>query len=68
MTVQPPDIGNHEFHGSAWNLNPGPVPGCRWEDVVTQKSVLLSQWKIPLHWDADAAKIQNKVFVSETLK
>lgn len=38
------------------------------EDVVTQKSVSLSKWKIPLHQIVDAPGMQNKAFVSENLE
>lgn len=34
-----PEMKTYEFHGSAWNLKPGPDAGSGWEDVVTQKPV-----------------------------
>lgn len=49
MMVWPHETWACEFHGSAWNPKPGPDPGSRWEDVVTQKSVSPTKWKIPLY-------------------
>lgn len=64
--AQPQAMQAREFHGSAWNLKPGPHPGCRWKGVVTQKSVSLSRWKTPLHQGEDATGIQEKALDLET--
>ena len=68
VTARPQQTWAQDFHGSSWNLKPGPDPGAEWEDAVTQKSVTFSKWKIPFYWRADATKIQNKAFVSENLE
>ena len=66
--AQPQEMQAHEFHGSAWNLKPGPHPGFRWEDVVTQKSISLSKWKIPFHPSDNTTRIQKKALVWKILK
>ena len=66
LQAPPQEMQAHELHGSAWNLKPGPHPGCRQEGGVTQKSVSLRRWKPPLHPRDDATGIQEKALALET--
>lgn len=60
MTVQHQRMKAYEFHGSAWNLKPGPwcrfwVGGCCHPEASS-----FSKWKIPLYQRVDAMRIQKK--------
>lgn len=68
MTVQLQGMRAYEFRDSAWNLKPGPDPGSRWEDVVTQKSVHSVNGKIPLQQRVGAMRIQNKALFLRNLE